>query len=251
MSSETNSGSNGRPKNRPTNRQAAVPKVRTILTTSDLSKSYGDRPALEPLSIDVLPGQRVALIGHNGSGKTTLMKMAAGLLSPSTGSITIDGAPAGSETARRALSWLSDTPVFYDDLSLWEHLQYVAGMHDVADWEDRANGLLDRVGLTHRKDDLPLTFSRGLRQKAAITLALIRPFKLLLVDEPFVGLDANGKRALLELFALAATEGATQVVATHELSFVEQSDRLIALRDGVSVWDGPPAEADLHALVQP
>lgn len=221
------------------------------LSTRGLAKDYGDRPALFPLDLDVPVGQHVALVGHNGSGKTTLLRMAAGLLDASEGSASICGHAAGSQGARAALSWLSDTPTFYDDLSLWEHLEFVARMHGRDDWETRAEQLLTALHLADRRDDVPTTFSRGLRQKAAITLALIRPFTLLLVDEPFVGLDQAGKEALLRLLDEAAARGATLVVATHELAFVQRVERLLALRDGALVYDGPPTEADVHALVLP
>jgi ABC-type multidrug transport system ATPase subunit len=220
------------------------------LATYELSKHYGDAPALEPLSLQIPEGQHVALIGHNGSGKTTLLKMCAGLLEPSAGHITVFGHKAGSYPARASLSWLSDTPTFYDDLSLWEHLEYVARMHGVEEWQPRAEELLGELGLAARRDDLPVTFSRGLRQKAAISLGFIRPMHVLLVDEPFVGLDSAGKQALLSLFDQAAAAGVTLVVATHELSFVERVGRLLALRDGALVYDGPPADADLDDLVQ-
>jgi ABC-2 type transport system ATP-binding protein len=220
------------------------------LATTDLGKHYGAAPALESLTLTVPQGQHVALIGHNGSGKTTLLKMCAGLLDPSDGAISVHGHPAGSLAARAALSWLSDTPTFYDDLSLWEHLEYVARLHGVEQWEPKATELLDLLGLAARKDDLPVTFSRGLRQKAAISLAFIRPMDVLLVDEPFVGLDNAGKQALVELFDQAAAAGVTLIVATHELSFVERVGRLLALRDGALVYDGPPADADLRELVQ-
>jgi ABC-2 type transport system ATP-binding protein len=223
----------------------------TELSTRQLTKSYGDRPALEPLTFKVDSGANVALVGHNGSGKTTLMKMAAGLLDPTDGSVQIGRHAAGSQEARRLVSWLSDTPTFYDDLSLWEHLEFVARLHGVTQWEDRAEQLLDQIGLTQRRDDIPTTFSRGLRQKAAITLAFIRPFKLMLVDEPFVGLDEPGKQALLTMFQAASQRGATMLIATHELSFVTRVGRLLALRDGELVYDGAPADTDVHALVLP
>ena len=223
----------------------------TELSTRQLTKSYGDRPALEPLTFKVDSGANVALVGHNGSGKTTLMKMAAGLLDPTDGSVMIGRHAAGSQEARRLVSWLSDTPTFYDDLSLWEHLEFVARLHGVKQWEDRAEQLLDQIGLTPRRDDIPTTFSRGLRQKAAITLAFIRPFKLMLVDEPFVGLDEPGKQALLTMFQAASQRGATMLIATHELSFVTRVGRLLALRDGAMVYDGAPADTDVHALVLP
>ena len=223
----------------------------SALRTDQLTKSYGDRPALEPLSIDIALDQHVALVGHNGSGKTTLLKMASGLLDPSDGSVFIMGHAAGSQEARRALSWLSDTPTFYDDLSLWEHLEYVARMHGVSEWQPSAAELLERLGLGERRDDIPTTFSRGLRQKAAISLAFVRPFRVLLVDEPFVGLDAVGKQALLELFVTAGEQGATLIVATHELSFVHRVGRLIALRDGQLTYDGAPDATDVDELVRP
>jgi energy-coupling factor transporter ATP-binding protein EcfA2 len=104
--------------------------------------------------------------------------------------------------------------------------------------------------LYERADELPNRFSRGLRQKAAIAIAFVRPFELLLVDEPFVGLDASGKEALLALFDQAAADGATLVVATHELSFVNKVERIIALRDGVVIHDGPQGDTDVDALVR-
>jgi ABC-type multidrug transport system ATPase subunit len=223
----------------------------TELATRQLTKSYGDRPALEPLTLDVDSGAKVALVGHNGSGKTTLMKMAAGLLDPTEGSVHIGRHLAGSQQARRLLSWLGDTPTFYDDLSLWEHLEFVARLHGVTDWQERADELLGLIGLGARRGDVPTTFSRGLRQKAAITLAFIRPFQLMLVDEPFVGLDEPGKQALLGLFDAAAQRGVTLLIATHELSFVKQVGRLLALRDGELVYDGAPADTDVHSLVLP
>ena len=221
------------------------------LVTRGLHKDYGDRPALEPLDLQVPQGQHVALVGHNGSGKTTLLRMAAGLLDPSGGEVLVMGHPQGGIEARRALSWLSDTPTFYDDLSLWEHLEYVARLHGAESWQERAESLLERLGIAHRRDDIPTTFSRGLRQKAAIALGMVRPFRLLLVDEPFVGLDQAGKTTLLELLDEAAADGATLVVATHELAFVNRVQRLLALRDGGLVYDGNPADVDVNALVLP
>lgn len=221
------------------------------LSTHGLTKDYGDRPALEPLDLEVAEGQHIALVGHNGSGKTTLLRMAAGLLDPTDGEVRIMGHPSGSIQARRSLSWLSDTPTFYDDLSLWEHLEYVGRLHGVAQWQDKADELLTRLNLSARRDDIPTTFSRGLRQKAAIAMGMVRPFDVLLVDEPFVGLDSNGKETLLQLLDEAAQVGATLLVATHELAFVSRVTRLLALRDGAVVYDGPPADADVHALVLP
>lgn len=215
-----------------------------------LHKAYGDLAALSPLDLTIAAGQRVALVGHNGSGKTTFLRMCAGLMEPTAGSVRVMGHEAGSLEARAALSYLADNPSFYDDLSLWEHLEYTAGLHGRgADWAQEAADLLGVFGLYERADDLPVTFSRGLKQKAAIALGLIRPLQVLLVDEPFVGLDQAGKEALLELFDEVHARGATVVVATHELAFVTRVDRLVALREGEVIHDGAPEDIDVVPLV--
>lgn len=223
--------------------------VASALSVDGLVKTYGDAPAVGPVDLDVASGQRVVLLGHNGSGKTTLLRMAAGLLDATAGTITVLGHAVGSLEARAATSYLGDQPVFYDDLSVWEHLEYIARLHDTESWEAHASDVLDVVGLGDRADHLPSTFSRGLRQKAAIALAFVRPFDLLLVDEPFVGLDHAGRDALQELFRRAHRDGAALVVATHELTTVSEAERVVALRDGGVAFDGAPADADVEALV--
>ncbi len=212
------------------------------LAAIDLTKDYGDGPALDSVSLTIEAGERTALVGHNGSGKTTLLRMAAGLLDSTSGRLEIFGCRPVDIDARRRLSYLSDTPVFYDDLSVWEHLEYTARLHGVVDWIDRASELLVALGLDSRADDLPSRFSRGLKQKAAIATALVRPFDLLLVDEPFVGLDTAGTKALLSSFDDASDRGATLVVATHEPSFLDRVSRVIILRNGEVVHDGSPTD---------
>ena len=220
------------------------------IETVGLAKRYGDAPALWPLDLRIEAGERISLIGHNGSGKTTLMRMLVGMLEPTEGTATITGHPIESIEARAAVSYLADQPVFYDDLTVWEHLEYIARLHGTDDWEQQAVDLVDMVGLMDRVDDLPMTFSRGLKQKAALTMAFVRPFDVMLIDEPFVGLDRLGRDALLELLTLAHGDGATLVVATHELSSVKESGRLIALSGGEVTYDGDPASADLAALTE-
>ena len=219
------------------------------LQAIEASKTYSDLVALAPLSLEIAAGQMVALVGHNGSGKSTFLRLAAGLLELSDGEILVAGEPAGSSEARAAVSFLPDEPVLYDDLSVREHVAYIAALHGVDLGEDDLDQLIDRVELSHRADDLPARFSRGLRQKTSIALGLVRPFDLLLVDEPFVGLDASGKNALLALLDERHRAGAAIVVATHDPTFVEQVDRCIALRDGEVVHDGRATPADVLRLV--
>jgi ABC-type multidrug transport system ATPase subunit len=220
-----------------------------ILVAEQATKAYADLVALAPLDLVVAAGQTVALIGHNGSGKSTFLRLAAGLLDLTSGSITVAGAPAGASEARAAVSFLPDEPVLYDDLSVREHLAYVAALHGVDLAGDELDELIARVELSHRADDLPARFSRGLRQKTSIALGLVRPFELLLVDEPFVGLDATGKQALLGILDELHADGAAVVVATHDPGFVERADRCVALRDGQVVHDGPATSDEVLRLV--
>lgn len=220
-----------------------------ILVAEGASKAYADLVALAPLDLVVPRGQLVALIGHNGSGKSTFLRLVAGLLDLTAGTVTVDGEPAGTSPARAAVSFLPDEPVLYDDLSVREHLAYVAALHGVDLHGDDLEALVDRVGLSARGDDLPSQFSRGLRQRTSIALGLARPFELLLVDEPFVGLDLGGKEALLGIFDELHRDGATIVVATHDPSFVERADRCVALRDGQVVHDGTATTDQVARLV--
>ncbi len=215
-----------------------------------LTKSYADLDALEPIDLEIAPGDSVALVGHNGSGKSTLLRLLAGLLEPSGGEARIMGHLAGTLGARAALSFVPDDPVLYDDLSVREHVEYLSRLHGGTGCDDAATVLIDRLGLTARADDLPTRFSRGLRQRASMLVALARPFDVLLVDEPFVGLDATGKAAALALFAETRERGATVIVATHEERYVAQVDRCIALRDGALVHDGPATPAEVLRLVR-
>lgn len=219
------------------------------ILTSGLTKAYGEMPALEPLDLSVEAGQSVALIGHNGSGKSTFLRMVAGLLEPTEGEIEIAGWPVGSEPARATTSYIGDEPVLYDDLSVREHVEFVSRLHGGDGWDSYADDVVAWLGLADRVDELPSRFSRGLRQKTSLVLGLVRPFSLLVIDEPFVGLDMAGRSALLELLDEVHRDGAAVVVATHEPSFVERVERCIALRDGEVVFDGKATTANVLELV--
>jgi ABC-type multidrug transport system ATPase subunit len=226
----------------------AAPPAKLALRTAGLTKSYGELVALEPLDLSVPAGQRLALVGHNGSGKTTLAKMAAGLLEPTGGTVTVEGERAGSLRARALLSYVPDEPGLYDDLSVLEHIEFTCRLHGCQDWEDRAARLLDELGLATQAENLPSRFSRGMRQKTSIVLALVRPFAVLVVDEPFVGLDPPGREAFVKLMEEATGGGASILVATHQLDYAATADRCVALRDGTVVYDGPPGEIELPSL---
>ena len=219
------------------------------IDATGLTKAYDDIVALQPLDLTVPGGQSVALIGHNGSGKSTFLRLVAGLLEPSGGDVEIHGFDLGDVEARATTSYLPDEPVLYDDLSLREHVEYISRLHGGDGFDDYAATMCDRLGLTDRIDDLPARFSRGLRQKTAIVLALARPFSLLLVDEPFVGLDQPGKLVLLDLLEEVHADGAATLVATHDPAYVDRVERSIALRDGEVVFDGAATVDQVLTLV--
>jgi ABC-2 type transport system ATP-binding protein len=221
----------------------------SVLETKGLAKDYGDGLGLNPVDLAVGPGELVMLVGPNGAGKSTFLRLVAGLLEPTEGEVLVDGAPAGSVEARAATSFIPDNPVLYDDLSVEEHLEYVARLHGVNEWQERADELLDRLALTARAYDLPSRFSRGMRQKTSLAVGLVRPFSLLLVDEPFVGLDAPTQAALVELLAEAAHEGAGLLVSTHQLDLVERATRCVAVREGEVAFDGKPSAETVLRLV--
>lgn len=231
-------------------KQAAKRRTPTVVT-EELVKEYGDVLALSELDLEIPSGQAVVLVGHNGSGKSTLLGLLAGTLEVSGGEVLIGGHPPDSVEARRMRSWLPDNPVLYDDLTVDEHLSYINRLHGGTGEGGRIEELIDRLGLHERRDQLPSQFSRGLRQKTAIAVALCRPFELLLVDEPFVGLDTAGRATMLDLLHESAERGATLLVATHDPEVIERFDRGLVMENGELVHDGPASGLDAFLGPEP
>jgi ABC-type multidrug transport system ATPase subunit len=223
--------------------------VTAVLQADGVAKDYGDGLGLSPVDLEVGAGELVMLVGPNGAGKSTFLRLVAGLLEPTEGEVRVDGATAGSIEARAATSFVPDAPVLYDDLSVEEHLEYVARLHGVTEWRSRADELLARLALEGRAEDLPSRFSRGMRQKTSLAVGLVRPFSLLLVDEPFVGLDAPAQAALVELLAEAADAGAALLVSTHQLDLVDRASRCVAVREGEIAFDGEASADTVLRLV--
>jgi ABC-2 type transport system ATP-binding protein len=220
-----------------------------VLDVKGLVRRYATLVALGQLDLEIEQGEFIALVGPNGAGKSTLLACVAGLLEPSDGEVKVLGYNAGSIPARAATSYLGDEPVLYDDLSLEEHLEYVARLHGLEDWERPAADLVTRLGLEERVDDLPAHFSKGMRQKTSIALGLLRPFQLLLADEPFDGLDPPSREVLTDLLTESAASGAAVIVSTHRLDIAERASRCIALFDGKVTHDGPADEATMQKLL--
>jgi ABC-type multidrug transport system ATPase subunit len=212
----------------------------TVLRAQGLGRSYDGYVALGSFSVEVKAGEFVALIGPNGAGKTTFLNLAAGLLDPTAGQVEVAGETPGSLAARTALSFLPDSPVFYEDLSVVEHLEYVAALHAAEDTAARIDELIDRLGLEGWEDALGSELSKGMRQKVSIALALVRPFKVLLADEPLDGLDPPSRETLFAMLAETKAAGAAIVVSTHRPDVIAAADRCVAIRDGRLAYDGPP-----------
>jgi ABC-2 type transport system ATP-binding protein len=212
--------------------------IPAALRLGGLRKVYGDVVALDGLDLEVAAGECVALIGHNGSGKTTAVRLAAGQLQPTAGTVTVDGIEVTDKAdvleARARLAFVPDTPVLYGDLTVGEHLELVALAHRLGDRAgERLTVLLEELGLAGRREFLPWQLSRGLRQKTQLACALLRPFQVLLLDEPVVGLDPPSQRALQRLLRRAVAEGAAVVLTTHQLGFADGlADRAVILEDG-------------------
>jgi ABC-2 type transport system ATP-binding protein len=213
--------------------------VPPALAVNGLSKRYGRLEALIGFDLALASGDCVALTGPNGSGKTTALSAIAGLLTPTTGSVSVAGhsmheEPAAIE-ARRRLAFVPDQPLLYEDLTVANHLRLVAQAHGVRrdGLESHMATLLDRLALAHRSDFLPHELSRGMRQKAQLACALIRPFDVLVLDEPVAGLDAAAVATLAEILEEQRARGAAVVLSTHQPQFAAQvADRTLALQDG-------------------
>ncbi|MFT3865936.1 MAG: ABC transporter ATP-binding protein [Solirubrobacterales bacterium] len=222
-----------------------------VLSARGLGRTYDGYIALGSFTVDIEAGEFVALIGPNGAGKTTFLNLAAGLLDPTSGKVEVVGEVPGSLDARRALSYLPDTPVFYEDLSVVEHLEYVAALHGVEDPMPRIDELIERLGLEGWEDALGAELSKGMKQKASIALALVRPFKALLADEPLDGLDPPSRDTLFELLAETQKAGAAIVVSTHRPDVIAAAGRCVAIRDGRLAYDGPPDPEVLTEIFDP
>jgi len=221
--------------------------VPPALVVDGLCKDYDGRRVLGPLSFSVAPGEVLAVLGHNGSGKSTTLAAVAGVLDPSEGEVRVGDLVLDPGTDqpehRRRVAYVPDEPLLFPDLTLRAHGAFVAGAWAVPDGEERLLDLLDRLGLAGAVDEVPATFSRGMRQKAGLALAFLRPADLLLVDEPFSGLDDAGRSAFLGLLREACAAGSGAVVATHARARVEHfADRAMLLRDGVPVREGAPRD---------
>ncbi len=203
------------------------------LECASVVKRFGAKRALDGARFSCPSGAVTALIGPNGAGKSTLFRVAAGLLAPDEGTVRVRRHTAGTPAAQRALSLMPEQPDLYPGVSVWEHVVFVALIYRLTDWQGHARDLLERFGLSDRLDALPHELSQGLRRRLALVMALLHGADVLLLDEPFNGLDPRSARELRALVAELAASGACVLVSTHILADVARlTERAVLLDQG-------------------
>jgi ABC-2 type transport system ATP-binding protein len=214
-----------------------------VLSIHALEKSFAGRKVVDGLSLSIAPGETYALLGPNGVGKTTILRMVAGLLRPDAGRVTIGPFDALHEPlkAKALTAWLPDEPLLYDRLSPMEYLQFIAGLWRIPAplARARAEQLLETLGLTPHAHQPCESFSRGMKQKTVLAGALIHEPLLLLLDEPFTGLDAAASRLVQGLLRERLAAGAAILLTTHMLDAAERlADRIGILHRGRLAAEG-------------
>lgn len=191
-----------------------------MFEVSHVTKRYGKVVANDDISFSVADGQIAVLLGPNGAGKSTVIKCITGLLR-FDGSVTVCGFPNKSLEAKRLLGYVPEMPAVYDLLTVAEHLEFIARAYSLSDWKERADSLLSRFELFDKKDKLGKELSKGMQQKLSICCALLPEPKVIVFDEPMVGLDPHAIKELKAVFAELKTAGASVLISTHMLDSVE------------------------------
>src|SRR4051812_27277342 len=202
-----------------------------------VSKHYGTKKAVDDLSLDIKAGELFAFLGPNGAGKTTTIKMMCGLLFPTTGRVLLGGfdMQRDGDRARPLLSYVPDQPYLYEKLTGREFLQFIADMYGLpADYaRERITAVVQMFALESFVDDLTERYSHGMRQRTVFAAALVHEPKILIVDEPTVGLDPHSVRQLKDLLRQQANQGTTVFLSSHSLDVVEElADRIAVINHG-------------------
>lgn len=217
-----------------------------MLHIEHLTKRYGDRLAVSDLSLRIAPGEIFGFIGHNGAGKTTTLKSAVGILPYDEGEIVVGGISMKEDplACKRMLSYLPDQPDLYEFMSAVKYLRFIADIYGMGgEREERIASLAERLGI---KDDLgqPISsFSHGMKQKVAIIAAFLHSPRLILMDEPFVGLDPRASHVLKEMMREHCAAGGAIFFSTHVLDTAEKlCDKVAIIKAGRLVVEGTMAE---------
>lgn len=211
-----------------------------MLRADGLRHSFGPVRALDDVSFTVNPGQTLAVFGPNGAGKTTLLKVLAGLIQPQAGRAHVDG-------GQRAIGWIGHQPQLYGQLTVTENLQFWGSLYDARPSAD----LLARLGLEEHANRPVRALSRGLVQRVAIARALVHDPRVLLLDEPFTGLDRIAAEALSRLLGQHAASGRATVLVTHNVEEgTELATDVAFMRNGRFVHFAPRAGRDASDIAE-
>ena len=191
-----------------------------MFEVKNVTKRYGNVLANNNISLSVGDGQIAILLGPNGAGKSTIIKCITGLLR-FEGEITIDGHPNKSIEAKRLLGYVPEMPAVYDLLTVSEHLEFIGRAYRLENWQQEADRLLERFELNDKKDKLGKELSKGMQQQLSICCALLHRPKVIIFDEPMVGLDPHAIKQLKEMFRELRDNGTAVLISTHMLDSVE------------------------------
>ncbi len=204
-----------------------------MLEVSHLTKRYGKVLACNDLSFTLQPGTVTVLLGPNGAGKSTLMKSVIGFLRYE-GRITVDGHPNKTPEARRLLGYIPELPTLYPNLTVTEHMEFLARAYRLKDYKPRIQALLDQFELSDKGRKFGDELSKGMQQKLNLCLGLLPQPQMLLMDEPMIGLDPHAIKELKQTIEKMAAEGKTVLVSTHIIDSVDMLwDRTLIMQNGV------------------
>ncbi len=214
-----------------------------IITIRGLSKTYGEKKALNDITLDVYPGQIIGYIGPNGAGKSTTVKILSGIIQDYEGSVTVAGMNLDENVldVKKIIGYIPELTELYDLLTPREYLTFVGKLFHMPDdvIEARLMKMLDIFGLKDNIDQRMDGFSKGMRQKVLITSGLMHNPKVVIMDEPLSGLDANAVIMVKELLQILKAEGKTIFYCSHMMDVVEKvSDRIVLIDKGTIVADG-------------
>lgn len=213
------------------------------LEISKVSKDFGRIIALRGVSFSVAAGEFVSILGRNGAGKTTLLNIISGVSRPSEGAVQLFGTDPNDKENKAKLAVISHEMFLYANLTAIENLEYYTQIYDVPNASERIEAVLQDVELTHRRFDLVGTYSRGMTQRLTIARALLHEPSLLLLDEPFTGLDQHAIGMLISLLRKQKEMGRTILLTTHDLHTAKAlSDRYVIISKHKIVMDGLMSE---------